>query len=273
MEKFRTFCVELLANVDKISFEAIFSASLFEEHLPISLDVHAAFLSCDMVRYEQCLLRLLRMFIQLGKGNYVLCIGIFIAQLMHWKAHYSALCAKLRYCSEEEVEILHSMIRPHVRGRKTVKQVVREVNAWGSSMKMLRTWRHPKGRKSSTRKKATQLTPEMVGDACRSIKELFKSIITADSYCSREPNSKELHSPVLGDFSDHLLPYALQQANARVRGCYAIAHEDREEAEGYIDPSHGQWHFLSDMPRVNYGGGAEDDDPTDHLWRTFCVGH
>jgi hypothetical protein len=181
------------------------------------------------------------MFIQLGKCNYVLCISIFIAQLMHWKVHYPALyehlCEKLRYFSEEEVEILHSMIRPHIRGRKTAKQIVREINAWGSSMKMVRMWRHPNGRKASARKKATQLTPDVVGDACRAIKVLFKSVIIADSYCTREPNSKKWKSPVLGEFSDHLLPYSLQQATVRVRGCSAIGHEDREEADGFVDPS------------------------------------
>ena len=240
-KKCRTFCLELLENIDKISFEAILLVQFFEEHLPISLDIYAVFLSGDMLRYEQCLLRVLRMFIQLGKCNYVLCISIFIAQLMHWKVHYPALyehlCEKLRYFSEEEVEILHSMIRPHVRGRKTAKQIVREINAWGSSMKMLRMWRHPNGRKASARKKATQLTPDVVGDACRAIKVLFKSVIIADSYCTREPNSKKWKSPVLGEFSDHLLPYSLQQATVRVRGCSAIGHEDREEADGFVDPS------------------------------------
>ena len=102
------------------------------------------------------------------KCNHVLCISIFIAHLMHWKSHYPSLYEKLRYMSEEEIEIMHSMIRPHVRGQKTVKQLVREVYALGSSAKMLPTWRHPKGRKVSARNKAGQLTPEVIGDASKS---------------------------------------------------------------------------------------------------------
>ena len=240
-KKCRTHCLGLLSNLDKISWEAIFLTQLFEEHLPISLDTYPIFLSGDMDLYQAILLRLLRMFIQLGKCNYVLCISVFVAQLMHWKMHfrplYDHLCKELRYCSEEEIEIFHSMIREHVRGRKTVEQVVREVSAWGANMKTLRSWKHPHGHKSHRRRKASQLTPEVVLESCRAIKALFASVVTARSYCVPAEKLNHWESPVLGTFGDHLLPYALQHASVRLKGCSGIRHEDREDSQGFVDPS------------------------------------
>jgi hypothetical protein len=230
----------LLANVDKWSWETLLLLQLFEEHLPISLDAYAIHLSGDIDAYEDCLLRLLRMFIQLGKRNYVLCISIFIAELMHWKMHFPGLYAlfreKLRYCSEEEVEIFHSLIRAHVAGRKTAEQVAREINALGANMEMLRRWRLPKEKDSSCRAKAVQLTPESIADASRTIKRLFKAAATCESFCTQEGKSEKWMSPVLGEIGDHLLPYALQQSSVRLRGCSGIANEDREESRGFVDP-------------------------------------
>ena len=181
------------------------------------------------------------MFIQMEKCNYVQCISIFVAQLMHWRLHFPALyghlCKELRYCSEEEIEIFHSMIRKHVRGRKTVEQVVSEVSAWGASMQTLRTWKHPKGHKSHHRTKARQLTPEIVLASCRAIKGLFASVVTSDSRCVPGEKLNQWVSPVVGTFGDHLLPYALQHASVRLKGCAGIRHEDRAESQGFVDPS------------------------------------
>ena len=58
-KKCRTYCLGLLANLDLISWEAIFLAQLFEEHLPVSLDAYPIFLSGDMDQYQGVLLRLL----------------------------------------------------------------------------------------------------------------------------------------------------------------------------------------------------------------------
>jgi hypothetical protein len=54
-KKCRQYCLNLLANVDKTTFEAILMVQLFEEHLPLSLDVYAIFLSGDFSRYEASL--------------------------------------------------------------------------------------------------------------------------------------------------------------------------------------------------------------------------
>jgi hypothetical protein len=150
---------------------------------------------------------------------------------------YDHLCKELRYCSEEEIEIFHSMVREHVRGRKTVEQVVREVSAWGANMATLSSWKHPTGRKSHYRKKASQLTSEVVLESCRAIKGLFALVVTSGSYCVPAEKLNHWESPVLGTFGDHLLPYALQHASVRLKGCAGIRHEDREESQGFVDPS------------------------------------
>jgi len=226
--------------VDKTSFEAILLMQLFEEYLPLSLDVYAMFLSGDFMQYEGCLVRMLRLFIQLGKCNYVLCMSIFIAQLVHWKTHHPALYAqlqeKLRYCSEEEVEIFNSIIRGHVRWRKSSAQVVRAINAWGTSMTMLRSWRPKKLRRHVVRERALQLTTERVNAASKAIKGLFKRVATMESFCTWDAKGAQWDSAAIGSFSDHALPYALQRAKVRVRGCAAIGNEDRVVADGHVDP-------------------------------------
>jgi hypothetical protein len=239
-KKCRGYCLHLLANVDKAPYEAIFLTQFFEEYLPISLDIYAIFLSGNFHLYEASLLRMLRMFIQFGKCNYVLCMSIFIAQLLHWKTHFPALHAqlqeKLRYLSEEEIEILNGMVRGHVRWKKTSAQVVRAINAWGTSMKMLRSWRPRKLRKHSIRARAVQLTAERVHTASKAVKALFAQVVTMAPQCTWDAAEGKWQSPALGTFADHALPYALQRARVRVRGCSAIANDDRVQADGYLDP-------------------------------------
>jgi hypothetical protein len=235
----RRFCLELVANLDKVPLEAIFLVQLFEEYLPLSLDVYALFLSGDFDNYELALLRLLRMYIQLGKQHYVLCISIFIAQLMHWKINYPALYAemreKLRYASEEEVEIFHSRVRPHVHWKKDAEAVAREVNVLGANMQKLRAWRPRKTQRTGSRPRAAQLTAERVNIACREIKDLFKQVITSEVPCVLDEKEADWESEVLGAFGDRLLPFALQHAGVRLRGCGGIRDMDREDCDGYID--------------------------------------
>jgi hypothetical protein len=238
-KKCRTSCLRLVANVDKVPLDALLMVQLFEEYLPLSLDAYAIFLSDDFFHYEEALLRLLRMFVQLGKNHYVLCISIFVAHLMHWKTHsprlFDELRQKLRYCSEEEVEIFHSMIRSHVHGKKDSKGVAREVNAWGFNMSMLRSWRPAQSNKKRSRQKAAQLTEERISVASRAVKGMFRAAITADIACVPDEKAGSWLSPVLGQFSDHALPYCLQRAAVRLRGCGGIRNEDREECDGFVD--------------------------------------
>jgi hypothetical protein len=165
-----------------------------------------------------------------------------MAQLVHWKTHYPALYAqlqeKLRYCSEEEVEIFNGMVRGHVRWKKTSEQVVRAINAWGSNMKMLRSWRPRKVHSQVVRARSVQLTTERVTAASVAIKRLFQRAATTRDFCRWDAAEGQWHSHVLGTFADHALPYALQRAKVRIRGCSAIENDDRVAADGYVDPKH-----------------------------------
>ena len=238
-KKCRTCCLTLVANLDKVPVDVIFMLNFFEEFLPLCLDAYALFLSSDFGRYEEVLLRLLRMFIQLGKNHYVLCTCIFVANLMHWKTHlpnlYCEMRAKLRFCSEEEVEIFHSLIRPHVRSKKSSKEVALEVNAYGGNMKMLQTWRPHKPKRKGCIRKAAQLTTERILTASRTVNAMFKKGISVDSPCTEAEKPGHLLSRVLGEFDESGLPYCLQRASVRLRGCGAIRNEDREECDGWVD--------------------------------------
>jgi hypothetical protein len=58
------------------------------------------------------------MFMQLGKPNYVLCMSIFMAQLVHWKTHYPALYAfHLPSSSRRRSRAVSASHRPLIEAR------------------------------------------------------------------------------------------------------------------------------------------------------------
>jgi hypothetical protein len=234
----RTSLMRLFNTMDSVSSEAAILVQLFDEFIPLSLDLYAVFLSGDLVAYESLLVRSLRMFAQLGKNHYVLCISIFASEMAHWKknfpAFYDQLVKNFQHLSEEEIEILHSTLRVHLHVQQNAKETARAVNFCGARAKMMRRWREEKAKKGHAKCSRSEPFPKGITRAIAALKRLFKSAIVCTTPC--EPAEKhEWKSAVFSTFDDHLLPYAMQQANVRLRGCRGMSSNDRLEFTSFID--------------------------------------
>jgi hypothetical protein len=129
--------------------DTIMMVHLFEEVLPVALDVYAAFLQGDMDLFESLLLRLLPIFAQFGKSNYVNCILLLIGTLEHWRLHfpdvYSRFRAALPLFSEEEIELLHSTVRDCGEQSRNSEQFALKVNLHGAVKDTVSQWNEALG--------------------------------------------------------------------------------------------------------------------------------
>jgi len=230
-------CLRRLALLDSIPLDAVVLVQLLDEFVPVALDVYAVFLSGNFQKYESILLRSLVMFLQLGKRNYVRCLSIFIGQLLHWQEKYPALYASLtenlRFLSEEEVEIFHSTIRARIIGPKDSEHLARFVNFCGARADMMQRW---KGEPSESEGKQSWMRDVdcFAAKSAAAVKALFNATILVDTPCHKTEGAA-WQSAVLGTIGDHCLPYALQLARIRVRGCTGNIHAHRVVCDGYLD--------------------------------------
>lgn len=210
----RESCIAALAACRNVPIEAVILLQFLEEHVPLSLDIYAVYLSGEYEAYEHILLHALHMFAQLGKVHYVLCILLFVIQADHWRVHFPNLFDTFRKnyhkLSEEEVEIFHSTLRPHLHGEKSPEQLTRMVNFCGASKDLLRSWR---GENCIGTKIVEKEEAEMEGAEERmsaAISDLFNKAMTVSTACSMAPKH-QWQSSIWGAFDDHLLPLPLQR--------------------------------------------------------------
>ena len=239
-KKSRTSCVNLLKNLDSLPLEAAILMPLFDDFIPVSLDLYASFLGSDFAEYDANLLRALKMFMQLGKNHYVLLIAMFQSMLQHWKKEhaelYQSFTSSIRFYSEEEIEVFHSMIRPHIHGQRTAKQVVRTVNYCGATAEMMAEWIGKRRQKKlAVPQKKADFSALSVTKAVRALKAMFRAVAVIEKPCSPSKKPREWDSTVLGSFNDHLLPFAMQQARVRIRGCRGTWTEHRVELQLFLD--------------------------------------
>jgi hypothetical protein len=93
---------DILRRMEEIqegNIDAILLLNLFEEVVPVALDLYAAFLDGDSSLFESLLLRSLRIYAQLGKENYVNCLLLFIGTTEYWRTHFPEVHEKLLLAS------------------------------------------------------------------------------------------------------------------------------------------------------------------------------
>jgi hypothetical protein len=220
----REWCISL--GIRRASWPVEISSIflLFEEYVPLCLDLYAIFLSGDFDAYERALYRSLFLFAQLGKGHYVQCVLLFVATVQNWRdscpAFFEAFRKFYKFTSEEEVETFHSRVRKCAVRHRTAEDLARTVNFAGASLGTVMDWCHAAGVKSHHGGLPLDHHPEAVSAVSEAIKRLFEKAMFAPRPAVYTGKST-WKSSVLGPFSDRMLPLAVQACKG-LRGMIGI---------------------------------------------------
>jgi len=220
----------------------------FEEVLPVALDVYSSFLQGDWDMYESLLLRLLPIFAQFGKQNYVNCSLLLIGTVEHWKAQFPELYARFRgsfnQYSEEEIELFHSTVRYCSKDVKDAEEFAKRINVHGANMASVTEWNDALGvpGRGSGRCREWQADDEIrMRDA---IVRMFDAALlsmertegSAGTSVSPHKGKEgwEWDSVSLGKVNDRAYPLPLQR-NASVYGLAYVDISEHKVAAGQFD--------------------------------------
>ena len=79
----REKCTAAIWDKRQSAVEAFLLTKLFDDLIPVALDLYAVYLVGTIAEYERVLLRGLELFMQLGKLHYVLLAVLFVATIQH----------------------------------------------------------------------------------------------------------------------------------------------------------------------------------------------
>ena len=140
----RPVCTNRLAEVRHCPIETFGFLHLFDELIPVSLDVYACCLHGTWEEYQVLLLRAFHLFVQLGKSNYIHAVLLFIATSGHWKEEFpevrECFVRNLEKWSDEEVELYHATIRHHCAKHRTPESLAKAVNFHGALKEKMQNW-------------------------------------------------------------------------------------------------------------------------------------
>jgi hypothetical protein len=123
-DRCRAPCVELADSGRYCAVEARMLVEVFDEIIPLSLDLYTCFLFGTWDEYEELLRRALHVFVQFGKVNYVHAVLLFLATVEHWRRTnpelYGCFTRNFHLFSEEEIELYHSTARNYAASRRAL---------------------------------------------------------------------------------------------------------------------------------------------------------
>jgi len=218
----KTVRTECLIEYDcrKRSYELITLHQLFEEHLPVCLDLYASFLNGDFDSYMALLLRGLRMFMQLGKVHYTKVCLVFIALIEHWRQYqpdlYEAYRKSHHLTSEEEIELFHSTITQYADEKITAEGFAMKVNFHAATKRMQAAYETATGIEKRSGGWCVEHNSEALGAVAGGIRDLFRAASSLQSGCAPTEDGREWTSEMtqIGDIPDAALPMSLQQCPA-----------------------------------------------------------
>jgi hypothetical protein len=225
-DRCRTVCIELADSGRYCPVEARMMVELFDELIPLSLDLYTCYLFGTWDEYEELLRRALHVFIQFGKSNYVHAVLLFLATVEHWKrtnpAVYERFTRNFRLFSEEEIELYHSTTRNYAAKQKSALELSRAINFHAAKHAQMEGW-------------MAELVGMTHGGQCvdnmedgeermsEKIASLFRGVVGSERSCEYDMRRGLWVSGRLRDalgvtedvmFSDRCLPLALQHSGA-----------------------------------------------------------
>ena len=244
--------------------DVLLMVHLLEEVLPVALDVYAAFLQGDMDLFESLLLRLLPIFAQFGKPNYVNCILLLIGMLQHWRVHFPDLYCKFRaalpHFSEEVIELFHSTVRYCGDQSRDSEQFALKVTLHGAVQDTVNQWAEALG------------VPDGSGGSCREwqpgqeimMRDVIMQTFSAALDC-KQPTTLQAQpvpekgwqwdSATFGVVNDRAYPLALQR-NECPYGLRYVKLGDRKVVQEAFD---GKMMPVGGCGHTNVHGGVCTD--------------
>jgi hypothetical protein len=230
--------------------EAILLLQLFDEMLPVCIDVYACFLCSTLDEYLALLYRVFRVFLQLGKDHYVKLSIYLMCVLEHWREHhphlFEAYKENHRHTSEEEIELFHSTIRSYAEDQKTAARLSLLVNFHGASRGTTSAWMSAAGIRQASGGQCVDNYPEAVDGMQVAIEGLFDEVLHAASRCKPVPEEGNWFSPVLGTLADNLFPLSMQQ-NPEVYGFSGVCIRQHKASQAQV--INVRTHFVCGHPR------------------------
>jgi hypothetical protein len=286
-KQMRHAAVALMREKGYCTPDAVMLFQLFDEVIPVSLDLYAAFLQGDADQFEALMFRALAVYIQLGKQNYVHAVLLFIATTEHWRTRhadvYESFRAHLWMFSEEEIELYHSILRGMSEHAANGEQLAHRITVHGATEGMVHDWMVAlgvqRGRGGCCKERIRGMEERMKESLLRMLTAVVECEVdtTAEppparrprrgGKCrkkSRTPREWQWRSPVLGTLSDRAYPVALQ----RCKHIYELPNVD---CEGIRRPvgAHEQRPFGS--VRLCCGHVCDGRARCDDCWHLLCT--
>ena len=140
----REGCIRSMRDQRRCPVEVAVLTKLFDDLIPVALDLYAVYLLGSMEDYECILLRGLELCIQLGKHHYVSVVLRFVATVQHWREKQPALyeCfSKNMHCwTEEPVELFHAAVRHIAEKQRTSMALADAINTHPVLKENLEDW-------------------------------------------------------------------------------------------------------------------------------------
>jgi hypothetical protein len=189
---------------------------LFDDLIPVALDLYAVYLVGSMEDYECILLRGLELFMQLGKHHYVSVVLRFAATVQHWREKHPALyeCfSKSMHCwTEEPVELFHASVRHIAEKQRTSMALADAINTHAVLKENLAEWVQELGGGIDSGGLCVDHIPAAAEKMSTAIGTLFKRVLGSSGRCVFDEDEGVWRSQALGKFDDRCLPIALQHS-------------------------------------------------------------
>ena len=189
----------------------------FEEVLPVSLDIYSAFLNGDADLFDALLLRLLPIFAQFGKQNYVNALVLFIMTTEYWRTIFPDMHKKYRKAfnrfSEEEIELFHSTVHPWSHLCRDSTQLAARITVHGAMKDSMATWNEALGVPERGGGACREWVPDQERTMKRAIEDMFSAVMTVpeEPTVARGKEGWEWKSSTLGGVNDRAYPLGLQK--------------------------------------------------------------
>jgi hypothetical protein len=222
----------------KCGRDVIMLLHFFEEVLPVTLDVYSAFLDGDADLFEALLIRLLPIFAQFGKQNYVHALVLFVVITEHWRTNFREMHQKYRKAfnrfSEEEIELFHSTVRPCTNLCHDSEQLAARISVRGKMRDTVAEWNEALGVPEGGGGLCREWFADQEGKMKSAIVSLFEAAMTApDPTVQMGKEGWEWISPTFSAVNDRAYPLGLQKQE-----CVYGLH--------YVDMSHEKIDIGSD---------------------------
>jgi len=210
---------EVLRNIETAavgSVDIIVLLNLFEEIVPVAVDIYSAYLAGDVPLFESLLMRSLRVFSQLGKERYVNCLLLYIMITEHWRSShpevYEKYTGSLSSFGEEEIELFHANVRPCTSRVRSSKQLARAITLHGATEAQKQEWLDVMGVPPAAGGHCREHIPDLDVKMKQSISKLFAHALECRSPTARAQEDAEgWVSPTLGKLNDRVFPIPLQR--------------------------------------------------------------